>query len=184
MRRKIKKMFFVWNFEQEEKWLNEMAAKGLALVGVGFASYEFEECEPGEYVCRMELMEHDLTHPESQKHIAFIEEIGAEQVGSYGRWVYFRKKKAEGEFELYSDLESRLKQLSLVQVLLTPICVMNLFNGMNNIHLGFIQTNLISSVNFWLGLICVLLSVIISVGIILLQVKKNRMKKDYQLYES
>ena len=34
MRTIIKKFFFVWDFDKEEKWLNEMAAKGLALVGV------------------------------------------------------------------------------------------------------------------------------------------------------
>ena len=42
MRKTIRKWFWAWDFEKEEKWLNEMAAKGLALVGVGFCKYEFD----------------------------------------------------------------------------------------------------------------------------------------------
>lgn len=184
MRQKINKLFFVWDFDKEEKWLNEMAAKGLALVGVGFCKYEFEDCEPGEYTCRMELLEHRPDHPESRKHIAFIEEIGAEQVGSYGRWVYFRKKKADGEFELYSDLESRLKQLSLVQTFLTPIAAVNLASGLNNIHLAFLHGNFISGANMWAGIINVLCTLFILIGIILLHIKKKHLKKEHILYES
>ena len=44
MRRTIRKWFWVWNFDKEEQWLNEMAAKGLCLVSVGFCKYEFEDC--------------------------------------------------------------------------------------------------------------------------------------------
>ena len=36
MRKVIHKWFAAWNFDKEERWLNEMAAKGLGLVSVGF----------------------------------------------------------------------------------------------------------------------------------------------------
>ena len=36
MRKVIKKFFWAWEYEKEEKWLNEMAAKGLALVDYTF----------------------------------------------------------------------------------------------------------------------------------------------------
>lgn len=49
MRKIIHKAIFAWNFDKEEKWLNEMAAKGLCLISVGFCKYEFEDCEPGEF---------------------------------------------------------------------------------------------------------------------------------------
>ena len=90
MRTVIRKLFWVWDFEKEEQWLNEMAAKGLALVGVGFCRYEFEDCTPGEYSFRLELLDNRPEHPESRKYISFVEETGAEQVGSYHNWVYFR----------------------------------------------------------------------------------------------
>lgn len=183
MRHKIHKLFWVWQTEKEEQWLSDMAVKGLALVGVGFCRYEFEDCEPGEYVVRMELLEHELNHPESRKHIAFIEETGAEQVGSYMRWVYFRKKKSEGEFELYTDLESRLKQLTMVQIFLFPLFVLNLGNGINNIHLGLHYDYFMSSVNFWLGILCAAMGVLLLIVIVFMEGKKHRMKKAYELYE-
>ena len=91
MRRIIKKFFFVWDFDKEEKWLNEMAAKGLALVSTGFCKYEFEDSLPGEYKICLQLLDKMPSHPEIRKYIEFMEETGAEQVGSFTRWVFFRK---------------------------------------------------------------------------------------------
>ena len=45
MRQVIHKWFWAWEFEKEEQWLNEMSAKGLALVGIGYCRYEFEPCD-------------------------------------------------------------------------------------------------------------------------------------------
>ena len=99
MRKTVRKWFWVWDFDKEEQWLNEMAAKGLALVGTGFCRYDFEECVPGEYQVRLELLENQLQDAESQQYIRFLEETGVEQVGNYFRWVYFRKKTADGAFD-------------------------------------------------------------------------------------
>ena len=52
MRTIIRKWFWAWDFDKEEAWLNEMASEGLALVSVGWCRYEFEPCEPGEYIVR------------------------------------------------------------------------------------------------------------------------------------
>ena len=43
------KLFFVWDFEKEERWLNEMAQEGWVLDNTGFSFYTFVRCEPGEY---------------------------------------------------------------------------------------------------------------------------------------
>lgn len=48
MRFTAHRVFFVWDFEEEEKWINEMAAKGMNLQGIGFCKYVFEEGTPGE----------------------------------------------------------------------------------------------------------------------------------------
>lgn len=34
--------FWVWEFEKEERWLNEMAQEGWALQNAGFCTYTFE----------------------------------------------------------------------------------------------------------------------------------------------
>lgn len=84
-----------------------MAQKGLALVSVGFCTYTFEECVPSEYSVRLELLENPPVHPKSRHYIEFLEETGAEYLGSTARWAYFRKKT--GEFKLFSDNVSRMK---------------------------------------------------------------------------
>jgi hypothetical protein len=106
MKKIIKKAF--WDFEKEEKWLNEMAVKGLAMTDYSWCRYVFNSSEPGEYIYRIELLKEPVTHPESEKYINFMEDTGAEFVGSYMKWVYFRKKASEGEFEIYSDTDSKI----------------------------------------------------------------------------
>ena len=41
---KVKK-FWCWNYEKEEKWLEDMFARGLKLVDIGYCRYIFEEGE-------------------------------------------------------------------------------------------------------------------------------------------
>ena len=56
-RKTIWKLFFVWNYEKEERWLNEMAMSGWALVHAAWPGrFTFEACEPGEYIIRMEIL--------------------------------------------------------------------------------------------------------------------------------
>ena len=153
MRKVIKKAFFAWESEKEEKWLNEMSAKGLALVDYTWCRYSFEECEPGEYSYQIQLLEHRPNHPESEQYIRFIEETGAEQVAQYLNWVYFRKKTAEGDFEIFSDVESKLKQCILIKKLLMPIGWLNLVIAIINFGNVIFNAPEISWVPF-LNLLC------------------------------
>ena len=137
MRQTIRKLFWTWDFDKEEKWLNEMAAKGLCLVSVGFCRFEFEDCEPGEYKICLQLMEKMPNHPESRKYIEFLESTGAEHIGSFTRWAYFRKKASEGDFELFSDNASRIKHLSAIISLIAIITAANLLIGIDNIYLAW-----------------------------------------------
>ena len=41
MNKVIYKFFWLWNYDQEENWLNDMASKGYALISVGFCRYKF-----------------------------------------------------------------------------------------------------------------------------------------------
>ncbi|NCC68815.1 MAG: DUF2812 domain-containing protein, partial [Clostridia bacterium] len=81
MRRTIHKLFPLWAFDKEERWLNEMAARGLALLSVGYSRYTFEESEKGEYAVRLELLDELPSHPQSERYIHFIEDTGAEYIG-------------------------------------------------------------------------------------------------------
>ena len=107
-RRTIRKWFWVWEFEKEEAWLQEMAMNGWVLDGVGWCTYYFVKCEPGEYSVRLEM------HAADDDYIRFMEDTGAEFVGRVIQWVYFRKKTEEGPFDLFSDIDSRIAHLDRI----------------------------------------------------------------------
>ena len=68
----VYKIFWVWEFEKEERWLNEMAMNGWALKSVGFCRYTFERTEPGAYTVRLEMRGAD------EGYLDFMRESGAE----------------------------------------------------------------------------------------------------------
>lgn len=180
MRKTIKKAFFIWDFDKEEQWLNEMAAKGLALVSVGFCRYEFEDCLPGEYQVCLQLLEHSPQNEESRKYLEFVEEMGAEHVGTYMKWVYFRRKSSKGKFELFSDNESRIKHLSRIISFIIILLAMNFYNCFYNIFIGI---KLQSVVNIVCGGFVLLLSLFLILGIIRLLKKKKKLKDRSILFE-
>ncbi len=133
----IWKLFFVWDFEKEEQWLNEMAAQGWALCGVGFCRYEFERREPDAYIIRMQMGKN------GSDYISFMEETGAEYVGRMVNWLYFRKDASLGPFDLFSDIDSRIAHLKRIGFMLMMIGIGNLMigigNSMNGSRLGWIN---------------------------------------------
>lgn len=182
MLKRVIKSYFVWNCDKEEKWLNEMAAKGLSLVSVGFFNYLFDDNKSDEYTIRLELLDNLPSHPESQQYIRFVEETGAEYVGSVFRWVYFRKKKADGVFDLYSDRESVIKYLNRILSFLTVMLFIELSGSvavMSSLH------NADSSNIFWIiiGVIYVFIILMITYGICKISWKRSKIKKDRNLFE-
>lgn len=122
----VRKWFWVWDFEKEERWLNEMAMSGWALVGVGWCRYEFEKTEPGAYIVRLQMRQND------QDYLSFMEEIGAEYLGRVFKWIYFRRPAEDGPFQLFSDIASRLEQLRWIARMLLAIGLANLLIGVTN----------------------------------------------------
>lgn len=148
MKHTVYKVFTIGAYEKEEKWLNEMAAKGMILTDVGICRYVFEEGTPGEYTYRLELLNHRPSHIESVSYIKFLEDAGVEHVGSYLRWVYLRKKTQDGTFELYSDVDSKIKHykrvtfisnvLSLIYVFISAIWLWEAWSQYN-LYLSYIE---------------------------------------------
>lgn len=181
MRKVIRKWFWVWQFDKEVEWLNEMAAKGLGLVSVGWAKYEFEPCEPGEYVYQLELLEHAPSHVESQQYIHFLEETGAEHVGSYMRWVYLRRKRELGEFKLFSDYSTKIKHLNRMIALILPLAIFNLYNGLYNAWLNRYFDGL--GLNLFLGILALAAGLLCCYGVVVLALLRRKLKKEAQLFE-
>ena len=125
MRKVVHRIFMAWEYKKEEDWLNEMAAGGWNLVDTSFCRYTFEEGSPGEYQYRLELMAHGRKSQQGMEYIRFMEETGAEHIATwFNGWTYFRKKAADGPFEIFSDLDSQIKHLKRIAriLLLALIC--------------------------------------------------------------
>ncbi len=129
-RKTIHKWIWVWDFDKEEEWLNEMALNGWVLDSVGFARYDFVPCEPGQYNVRLEM------HPYDEEYISFMKDTGAEFVGRMMLWIYFRKKIADGPFDLFSDIDSRITHLNRIGKMLAAIGGANLLIGIMNSFSG------------------------------------------------
>jgi len=120
----VKRWKLFLDFEKEEAWLNNQVARGLAMIHYTFGRYTFEECEPGEYIYRIELLKDSVTSPDNLRYLQFVEDSGAEHVDSYLNWVYFRKATAEGPFDIYTDLESRIahyQRILKLYLLMVPL---------------------------------------------------------------
>lgn len=142
-----------WNYEKEEKWLNEMAAKGLGLRKYSWCRYEFEDMPKGEYTYRIIYLKESFNHPESQKYIEFLEETGVEYVSSYMHWVYLRKKTADGPFEVYSDIDSKLQHFRKINAWWTFLMLLEFGAAAINIVTYLIDRRYPTTPNLYMGLV-------------------------------
>ena len=166
-RKTVYKWFWVWDFEKEERWLNEMALDGWALVGVGWCRYTFERCAPGAYTIRLEMRAPD------EAYIAFMQEAGAEYLGRVFQWIYFRRRAEDGAFDLFSDIDSRIAHLERIDKSLFLIGMANLLIGIAN-ALG--SGSLVGGLNL---LVCTVLMY----GLGRIRGKKEELEKERQLHE-
>ena len=170
-RRTIRKWFWVWEFDEEEKWLNDMARRGWVLESVGFAKYTFAESGPDEYTVRLEMPEHMPASAECQDYIDFVEETGAEYLGNVMKWIYFRKKREAGEFDLFSDIDSRIRHMERITKPLGIIALANLLIGISNLRLS------------GLGLINFACAALLGYACMKLNQKKTALQKERSLHE-
>ena len=99
--------------------------------------YYFIKRLPEEYTIRME-MNHAVN-----EYVSFMKETGAEYVGRMVQWIYFRKKVEDGPFDIFSDLDSKIKHLDRIGRMLLIIGMANLIIGLANtfnyINIGWIN---------------------------------------------
>ena len=120
-RKTVSKLLFIWDWEEEESWLNEMSAQGWHFVKYTFPfQYTFEQGEPGAYHYRLQALQHRVGSRESQEYLSFLRDMDIELVESYLFWAYLRKP-ADGEpFDIFSDVESKLTHMR--RFALIPLC--------------------------------------------------------------
>lgn len=170
----IKKTKIFIDYEKEEKWLNEMATKGLHLVNYSFPKYYFEKGEPGEYYYRVQLLDNLPNHQESKEYIEFMGENQVEHIASSMRWVYFRKRAADGSFEIFSDYKSKIKHYSNIVTFMSIFIFINLIPAIYNMT--------ISRINMYVSLLNWFVILLLGFAVIIYMRRINQLKKEEKLY--
>lgn len=67
--------FFSVLMDTQENWLNQMAQKGYRLVKTGKMTYDFDECQPGEYQYAVEFVA-QKSYKDEKEYRHFLEELG------------------------------------------------------------------------------------------------------------
>lgn len=123
MRTTFHKLFWLWQLPKEEAWINEMAEHGYGLVSAGRVTYEFEDIEDGKYKYKALFFKGSFTSEKIREFLKFMEEMDVHNTGhvSYpGHTViYLRYDSSVEDFDIYSDLDSKIEyERTLVSYLL------------------------------------------------------------------
>lgn len=141
----MRKFRLYFDKEKEEKWLNEMCRQGFAMKAFFAGMFTFEPCAPGEYIYRIDMPGEIGRMPvweKNREYIALVEETGAEYVCKWGWWMIFRRRSAEGDFELYTDVESRIALYQRIRRMFVMI-------GLFELSIALQNTNTVR--HFWSG---------------------------------
>lgn len=187
MNKQLRKICLAGDYETIENWLNKQCDAGLAMVSFNdFGRCGFEECKPSEYTYRIYFMKDEKNTEENKRFLAFLEETGAERVATSGRWVFLRRKRELGEFQIFSDLDGKithLKQISAANSTIMLLCLIN------TIYIPTWISDWNSERNFWqtlelallgISFLCYIPCFIVWIKDIL---KIKKLQKEQQIYE-
>lgn len=119
------RLFWAWEDEKEEAWLNSMAQQGWHFTNFGLpGTYYFEQGAPRNDIYRLD---YQLNPKDKTAYLQLFQDAGWENVGAMGGWQYFRKSASPGEQpEIYTDNESKARKYShlmLILVVFLPIYI-------------------------------------------------------------
>ena len=86
--KRVVKVFFAWQDEKEEKWLEKMAGEGWQLESVAPFVYWFARSAPEKTAYRLDY-KHTLDK-DYQEYLAFFKDAGWELAATLSNWHYFR----------------------------------------------------------------------------------------------
>ena len=137
--------------DKETTWINDMAAKGYALKKFFAGFYTFEKCEPGEYVYQIDFG--SKMYSVSDDYREFMTENNIEIVCLWGYWIILRKRASEGEFVLYTDVDSSIEHYTKILKLFKVVSIIELIcffvevlGAMNGAAIGIFGMILIGAI--------------------------------------
>ena len=102
--KKVKKVFFAWQLEKEQAWLEELARSGYVLKATKPFTYFFEKCDPIDLVYQFDFQ--IFGKKDEEEYLGFFKEWTL--ASKLGGWYYFYKQRSNDESDtIFNDNESR-----------------------------------------------------------------------------
>lgn len=153
------KVRFYLDKDRETEWLNSMVQEGWAFTSFFAFFYHFDPCEKGAYQYQIDFT--DRLFSVSNDYREFMREIGVEIVANWGFWTILRKPASEGEFQLYTDVDSaiehytKIRRMFKIVTILELICFfMEVLAASHGFYLGYAFAFLLGALVLALSNIC------------------------------
>ena len=190
MRRSFHKLFFIWELEKEQAWINEMADHGYSLEHAGRFRFDFDETEPGKYTYKTLFLKGWGESPENLKYFKFLEEMGIKVVCYINypgtTWVYTRALKEDypDGIEIFSDIDSTIKSLKVSGGYMIFVALLTLLTGAGNLWIAFGGTGgVFMPINFLCAMLMLVLCGFSVAAMIRIYVRISRLKKERAIHE-
>lgn len=117
----IRRWFWAWQDEAEERWLEDMARKGLYFENVTkFGLYTFKKGQPGDFVYRLDYQGKEKK--DLGDYLQLFHDAGWEYVGDINGWQYFRKPRVTGGTnEIFTDNRSKIEKYQRYMLMLLVV---------------------------------------------------------------
>ncbi|WP_250673685.1 DUF2812 domain-containing protein (plasmid) [Paraclostridium ghonii] len=168
------KIFF--DIEKETKWLNTLSKKGYRLIDKKWFTYIFEPCENGAYIYQIERRK-PFTYEKNKDYIDFISSLDINTVSTQWGWIYFEKENNGKEFNIFSDIPSKIyhyKNLIITLLIIGFISFSILASGVQGPYILNISFPLVAN-------LVVILSSIFTIIKYLLKI--HRLKKENSIIQ-
>ena len=192
MRRVIHKIFWIWQLEKEQAWINEMASHGYSLEHAGRLTFEFDETEPGKYIYKEIFLKGWGESVENIKYFKFLEEMGIKVVCYINYpgtcWVYTRALREDypDGIELYSDIDSKINYQKVMAGYMIFVTVATLFASALNLSIVInylVEYNRLMPLNLICAVFISVLFVCSVIAVIKAFVNIGKLKKERKLHE-
>lgn len=177
--KKVKYRFFL-DYDKEEKWINEMAEKGWHLEKFASIRFVFKKDELGKYIYRNEFIG-GLSKKEKEDYFELLKDSGVTIVHECFCWVYLKKPKAEGDFELYTDTSSKIDYFNRILNIFFVLYLLNIAFAAFNISFSFKSE--MKYVNIITALINLFAMVILFISMFKINKQKRKLQQIQQFFE-
>ena len=189
MKTTFRKMFFVWQMEKEEAWLNEMADHGYLLTHAGKFHYDFDEVEAGKYYIKLLMLSGSKNSAKNREYFRFLEDLGIQYAdgmnfpGACQVYLKMEKKDAPSDGDFFSDMESRIRYNRVVIRYLSFCFIVLALIAWLNIHMYLYRNNFNRSSNALVGGVLCALCVADLIVIIRMLIRNHNLKKERKIHE-